>query len=366
MNAGSVMKTITVVLLVLAAPAWPKDEWSDVDRVVAVGDVHGDFEQFTRVLRLAGIINDQNKWSGGKAHLVQTGDVVDRGADSRKVMDLLIALESEARKAGGYVHALIGNHEAMNIYGDLRYVSAGEYEAFRNSRSEEMRANFYKEHQEEVRSRSPKGQTPTFDDAYRKEWEAKHPLGFFEHRFEFGPNGKYGKWIRRHNAVIRINDSIFLHGGLSPKYAALPISKINDAVRGELSDFTKLEGGMAMDPDGPLWFRGLAQGDENALAEHVTAVLEKLRAKRIVVGHTVSRQGVASRFQGRVVLTDIGLSKAYGAQTGCLVIEKGQPRMMDATGNLRDIPAAGPAAPSGEPEDKKADGGAIPGGRRAA
>src|SRR5215469_10729313 len=105
--------------------------WTGVERVVAVGDVHGDYEQLVAVLKTAALIDDQLNWTGGKTHLVQNGDLLDRGPDSRKAMDLLIRLEKQAGEAGGYVHALIGNHEAMNVYGDFRYTSAGEFAAFR-------------------------------------------------------------------------------------------------------------------------------------------------------------------------------------------------------------------------------------------
>ena len=104
-------------------------EWTGVERVVAVGDVHGDYGGFVEVLRSAGVIDQKLRWTGGKTHLVQTGDVPDRGADSRKAMDLLMNLEKQAAKAGGQVHALIGNHEAMNLYGDLRYTVPGEFAA---------------------------------------------------------------------------------------------------------------------------------------------------------------------------------------------------------------------------------------------
>jgi hypothetical protein len=107
-----------------------KDEWDGVERIVAIGDLHGDYDQFVRLLRSAQLINAKDRWTGGKTHLVQTGDVPDRGPGTRRILDLLMRLEREPRKAGGYVHPLIGNHEAMNLYGDLRYVVAGEYEAF--------------------------------------------------------------------------------------------------------------------------------------------------------------------------------------------------------------------------------------------
>src|SRR5207248_1697127 len=107
-----------------------QDVWTGVERIVAVGDVHGDYEQFTGVLASAGLIDGHGDWTGGKTHLVQNGDIVDRGPDSRAVMDLLMKLEKQAAAAGGAVHALIGNHEAMNVYGDLRYVSPGEFASY--------------------------------------------------------------------------------------------------------------------------------------------------------------------------------------------------------------------------------------------
>ena len=104
--------------------------WTGVDRVVAIGDLHGDYGQYIEVMKSAGLINKSGKWIGGETHLVQTGDVTDRGADSRKIIDHLVKLSKQAKKKGGYVHLLIGNHETMNVIGDLRYVSPGEYAAF--------------------------------------------------------------------------------------------------------------------------------------------------------------------------------------------------------------------------------------------
>src|SRR6516162_4462647 len=95
-----------VLTLLLLAPARSAGqfEWKNVPRVVAVGDVHADYAAFVAVLRSAGLIDQRDHWIGGKSHLVQTGDVPDRGPDTRKAMDLLMALEKEAAKAGGHVH----------------------------------------------------------------------------------------------------------------------------------------------------------------------------------------------------------------------------------------------------------------------
>src|SRR6516225_11795598 len=129
---------VAIVLLVLAAPrgvphivaATAPCEIDGIERIVAVGDVHGAYDRFVAILRTAGVIDEQLHWAAGKTHLVQLGDVVDRGPDSRKALDLLRRLEAEAPPAGGQVHALLGNHEVARMLGDFRLVTPGEYAAF--------------------------------------------------------------------------------------------------------------------------------------------------------------------------------------------------------------------------------------------
>ena len=94
-------------------------------RLVAIGDAHGDFQQFVDLLKSANLLDRRNRWSGEDAILVQLGDLPDRGPDTRKIMDLLIKLEKAAARKGGQVVTLIGNHDAMNMYNDLRYVHPG-------------------------------------------------------------------------------------------------------------------------------------------------------------------------------------------------------------------------------------------------
>ncbi|HLK51496.1 MAG TPA: metallophosphoesterase [Bryobacteraceae bacterium] len=305
---------------VAALPAHSQDTFDKVQRVVAVGDVHGDYHQFVDVLQAAGVIDRKNKWVGGKTHLVQTGDVLDRGPDSRKVMDLLMELEIQAPKAGGAVHALIGNHEAMNIYGDLRYVSKEEYASYTNGNSEALRDAYVQYLLDDL---SKKKTPPADPEAFRKQFNSEHPLGWVEHMQAFGPQGKYGKWLRQHNAILKINDAVFLHGGIGPKYAGKTIPEINDTIRAELNDFSKLQAGMAPDDEGPLWFRGLAQGAEAPLTAHVDQVLNNYGVRHIVIGHT-PQVAVLPRFGGRVIVIDVGLSKVYGGPPAALIIDGGK------------------------------------------
>jgi hypothetical protein len=284
-----------LVLLACAAFAAEPETWAGVARVVAVGDVHGDYDRFVQVLQSAGVVNKKRNWSGGKTHLVQLGDVPDRGPHTRKVLDLLMKLEKQARKAGGRVHPLIGNHEAMNAYGDLRYTTPEEFGEFRTIDSEELR-------------------------------QEDKPLGFVEHRHAWGPDGKYGKWVRGNNAVVRIDDTLFVHGGISPKYVLTGAAAINGQVRAELELPVPPEDGILRDEDGPLWYRGLAQ--EDGIEPHVDAVLQAYGVKRIVIGHTPTRSGIVKRFGGKVILADVGLSAYYGGPAVCVVVEKGEARQL--------------------------------------
>jgi hypothetical protein len=297
--------------------------WTNVERIVAIGDVHGDYDSLAAVLKSASLVDDQGNWAGGKTHVVQNGDVLDRGPDSRKAMDLLMRLEKQAQEAGGYVHALIGNHEAMNVYGDLRYTSAGEFAAFRDENSEKLR-------EAELKKAHP---------ADAAQWLAQHPLGYFEHRQQMGPGGYYGKWIAGHDAVIKINDSLFLHGGIGPKYVSMKIREMNQRVREELQDLSKLNGGIARDTEGPLWYRGLAQGDES-LAPLVDKIRKNFGVERIVVGHTYASAAITPRFDGKVILIDIGLSRVYDGigKVGCLVIDNGKPPYALHRGTRLELP----------------------------
>jgi len=319
---------LLVFVLAAARLLQGQDSFDKIERVVAVGDVHGGFEEFVGILRMAGIIDGRNRWTGGKTHLVQLGDVVDRGPRSRDVLDLLIGLEPQARKAGGRVHALLGNHETMNIYGDLRYVSKEEYEAFRTPRSAELREQM-------LQNSLPEGGRPTA--AERQKWESERPLGWVEHRIAFSAQGKYGRWLRERNAVVKINDSLFLHGGISPKYVATSIRTLNDAIRADLKDLSRIEGGIIPHPEGPLWYRGLAEEPEEKLATHVNQLLTNYGIARIVVAHTPQLRGITPRFNGTVILIDVGLSKLYGGPQQCLVLEGGRAAVLEG-GRSKPLP----------------------------
>lgn len=290
-RVGSATADSTPSAAVAAAP--PQDSFTGVARVVAIGDIHGDFERLQQVLRLCQLTDAQDRWIGGKTHLVQTGDVLDRGPDSKKAMDLLMALEQQAQKAGGAVHALIGNHELMNMLGDLRYVSNGELAAL---------------------GAGPRT-TPVGSDPAAE---------FPSYRAAFAPTGKYGKWILSHNAVLKINDTLFMHGGLSPRYLNRKLGDLNDSVRAELLGVRGARPGVGSDPEGPLWYRGLAESlQDQVLKAYLTELGRAQGAQRIVMGHTIQERGITLREGGRLALIDVGMSRwTVSGQPSCLLIEK--------------------------------------------
>ena len=287
-------------------------ELTTTDRIVAVGDIHGAYAPFVKILQTAGVIDARLRWIGGGTILVQTGDVVDRGSDSRRALDLLRRLEGEAERAGGRVLPLIGNHEVMGMLGDLRYVSAGDYEAFRTAESEQLRERVSILLTTRAESAARTGSERFDRDRFRERFLSATPLGSVERQLAFGPDGEYGRWLRARHTVVKINGVLFLHGGINPAADALGCDEINDTIRNELkdppADAERLATSLLTREDGPLWYRGLALNNEEALANDVTTMLTRLQAHAVVIGHTVSAKGrIATRFGGRVVQIDTGM-----------------------------------------------------------
>jgi len=321
--SATLMVSLLALLVSGAAVAKAKKiddyHWTDVDRVVAIADLHGDYGQYVKAMQSAGLIDKSGKWSGGETHLVQTGDIPDRGPDTIKIIDSLVKLSKQAKKAGGYVHLLIGNHEAMNVEGDLRYVSPGEFAAFTTKNSEK-----YREMQWQRQLEWMQANTPDFAnldlEAYRKEWEQQVPLGWVEHRQAWSIGGPYGKYVEGNQVAIQINDTIFLHGGISAKYCKLSLETMTDEVHSALKQGDRGVQSIADDPLGPLWYRGLALENESddIFSQTLDNILERYGAKRIVVGHTPTGGVVWPRFDQRVIVNDTGLATHYGAHMGVL------------------------------------------------
>jgi len=359
-----------------------KVTWNGVERVVAFADVHGAYTELTELLRSNGVIDAELRWSGGRAHLVSLGDLLDRGDDSRKVMDLLMRLQDEAVAAGGRVHVVLGNHEAMNVLGDLRYIDAGEYAAYAADEDAAERA----QRKAEFLSRQ--------QGATAEDFERLFPPGYFAHRRLLGPDGRYGKWLLGLPAAIRIDDTVYMHGGpakvlhgrslerlnadyhaalqeylaaeaalrragllqfedryarrpeaAAARLAALPPGEATTALVPLVDRFKAADENLLLGPDGPNWYRGAAFCNECAEADVLRPWLAEVGARRVVIGHTVARHAtVVSRFDGAVVKLDAGMNRAvYRGRPAALISDASGSRVVYA---MPAVPAAAvPAEP---------------------
>ena len=295
--------------------------WTGVERIVAVGDLHGDYDAFVAILKAVNLVNDRLSWIGGKTHLVQMGDVLDRGYDARKIFDLIKRLEKEAGKAGGFVHLIIGNHEEMNITGLSfefpEYVTVKEFTSFlpleyRSTMEEQFR-----------RTHGVQADITPFWEGLMKDPQARD---IYVENF----NRLYGRWIAEHNATIKINETVFVHGGFNEKYSEMKIEDINNLYRAE---FQKIFRGESFKPvilfvaDGPLWNRDMAQENPVEYAPTVDKILANLGARHLVIAHTPQLiTENMSRYRGKVWITDTGISWVYrksGGHLSALIIENG-------------------------------------------
>jgi hypothetical protein len=259
-------------------------------RIVAIGDVHGDLASALEALELAGAVNADDVWVGGDLIVVQLGDQTDRGDDELEILEWFEALQADAAAAGGEFHSLLGNHEIMNVQQDWRYVTPGGFEDF---------ADF--------------AETP--DDP---SLEGVDPA-LHGRIAAFRPGGPWATRLAEHPVVLQLGDTVFVHGGLEPEYAALGLDAINESVaawmRGEAEEPDVVRGA-----DTPIWSRDYSSETGADDCATLAETLELLGAERMVVGHTVQQEGITSACDGRVWRVDVGLADYYGGETQVLEI----------------------------------------------
>jgi hypothetical protein len=266
-------------------------------RIVAIGDLHGDFEATRRVLRVAGAIDSEDRWIGGSLVVVQTGDQLDRGEGERQILELLARLRNEARKAGGAVHVLNGNHEIMNAAGDLRYVTPGGFTEFTDVQGLDL-------------------SDPRL---------AQLPATARPRAAAFLPGGPYALELAKRNVVVVVGENVFVHGGVLPEHVSwcggrdvACLERINEDVRRWLHGShhdprSVIETIMA--PDSLVWTRAYSDATTADGCRMLDETLAALSAKRMVVGHTVQKDGITSACDDKVWRVDVGLAAHYGGQT---------------------------------------------------
>jgi hypothetical protein len=317
-------------------------EWSGIQKIVAVGDLHGDYDSFVDILKGTGLVDRNLHWTGGKTHLVQIGDVMDRGDHAKDILELLMRLEKEAEQAGGKVHFLLGNHEEMNITGISweyeNYVTLNQFidflpESYKERQERKIRKDYAKKPPKGSRLDYPLEQR--LSNYWKTVWSKAIANRQDSARIEYIRNfrEKYGKWLVQHNAVIKIDDIVFVHGGISDRFSTWKLEEINNRMRLELNSFINdnpiedLQ--VVYDRNGPLWYRGLAENGikEEDLKPEVDRTFQKLGIKYMILAHTthiIKSKDEMNRFDGRIWIIDTGInSKIYrGGRETALIIEE--------------------------------------------
>jgi hypothetical protein len=263
-------------------------------RIVAIGDLHGDLDATKRVLRLAGATDAKGAWIGGKLLVVQTGDEIDRADDDRAILDLFDALKVEAAKAGGEVVAMAGNHEIMNASFDFRYVTPGAFTTFAD----------VKPKNDGVASALLHVDAPARGRAAA-----------------FAPGGPYATMIASRPVIYRSGDTMFVHGGILPKHVTYGIDRINGDARAYLLGEKTEPSRILASEDGPLWTRMYSAAPGREECATLTETLRLLDAKRMVMGHTVQRNGITSACDAKAWRIDVGMSHSFQGPIQALSIE---------------------------------------------
>jgi hypothetical protein len=261
--------SVTEYLIPLAEPQVEPDVFKDVSKIFAVSDIHGEYEVLVHLLMDSEVIDDDLHWIWGDGHLVFLGDVFDRGDMVTETLWLIYRLEQEAKAVGGRVHYVLGNHEHLVMQGVERYVNKKYLRGIAKSTG-------------------------------------------IEYRDLYGPDTEMGRWLRSKNVVIRLNDILFVHGGLAPEVVVygLTLNDMNEAARRNIDLTSKQSSATArfvFDVAGPLWYRGYYGRTGNyprASVPDVDRVLEYYGAEAIVTGHSETRQ-VESLYGGRIFGIDV-------------------------------------------------------------
>lgn len=238
------------------------------EKIFVVSDIEGNYYSFVNLL-IGNEITDENlNWKYGSGHLVFNGDFVDRGRYVTQVLWLMYKLEQEAAAAGGQVHFILGNHEAMNLEGNFKYVV----------------------------------------DKYKR---LADDLGILYEDF-YNEDNEMGRWMRSKNIIEKIGNNLFTHGGISKtslekKINLDEINAIAQANYGlDLPNNISTVPNLIFGRFGPLWYRGLVEDDSyysKAKEIDVNKMLEYYDSDRIIIGHCIV-DDISTDYNGKVVRID--------------------------------------------------------------
>jgi len=285
----------------VAGPLDLPTRYLPAQRIVAIGDLHGDLAATRTALRLAGAIDDHDRWVGGTMAIVQTGDQLDRGDDELEILDLLDALTVQAQAAGGAMHVLNGNHELMNVKQDLRYVTLGGFLDFLPT---------------------PVADPETVDPQVVV--QAVH-----ERLKACRPGHPFAKRLLDRNVITIVGDTVFVHGGVLPHVVDYGIERLNQETRAWIRKDRQYPPDILLATDGPVWSRHYSDDPGVEDCRLLEDVLDDLGARRMVVGHTVSHEGISPACGEMVWRIDVGLARHYGGTPAVLEVQNGRATVIE-------------------------------------
>jgi len=244
-----------------------KSTYKKEGKILVLSDMEGNFAAFRKLLLVNNVIDSSFNWTFGEGHVVLIGDFVDRGSQVTELLWLIYSLEDKAKAGCGYLHFVLGNHEIMDMTGDLRYLNSKYL------------------------------QTIT--------------LLQMEYQKLFDENSELGRWLRTKNVIEKIGDVLFMHAGISAPMNRMDVSvqEINELARPYYADTTFIYPDPRVDTIfgdfGPFWYRGYYKGPNTADQSQVDKSLDKFNVKTIVIGHTIVEDTISTWFNRRVVNTDV-------------------------------------------------------------
>ncbi|KAJ4977453.1 hypothetical protein NE237_002559 [Protea cynaroides] len=279
------------------------------DRLIAIGDLHGDLHKFKECLKLARLTDGNDRWIGGNTTVVQIGDVLDRGGDELKILYFLEKLKHEASRSGGSIITMNGNHEINNINGHFGYVTKAGLEEFKVWSDWFCIGNSMKslcdglEKPKDLFEGIPSvfpGIKEEFHEGIRARIAALRPEGPISRRFLSG-----------NLTVLVIGSSVFVHGGLLQKHVFYGLERINEELRNWINGLTgRLSPHTVLENDSLFWVRTFSKEFVNkcdcSTLEHVLATIPG--AKRMIMGHTIQEAGINSVCENRAIRIDVGMS----------------------------------------------------------
>ncbi|MDF2629092.1 MAG: hypothetical protein K0R39_2923 [Symbiobacteriaceae bacterium] len=251
---------------------------------VLLGDVHGNRTVYLRALTALGLTDETGRWVGGRRRVVQVGDMVDRGPEPLATLDFFMRLQSEARAAGGEVVCLLGNHELYALK-----AAAGDHEArigwTYNGAGADL-LEWAARRAEAGRGGEAQGGADADAGAVGGPVDPNvmpYPEPFYA---EFGPDGRYGPWLRSLPVAWQVGDYVAVHAGWTPDGPA---------------SVAEANGLRAEDPAvyGLLWARRQPEAD-------IAAACERLGCRGLIAGHSV-QSGIKRSCGGRLIQIDVGM-----------------------------------------------------------